>query len=84
MKLYKLSKNYHPTKNTEDVCIEFHPKTGHVDLRTAQHVASRCADYAIPPHSNKLIKVTLWRVRVTTVAAQKQEVLHILSVCLYP
>ena len=31
---------------------------------------------------NVLVNVTLRRVRVTTVAVQKQEVLHILSVCL--
>jgi hypothetical protein len=33
---------------------------------------------------NVSISVTKRRVRVTIVAAEKQEVLHILSVCLWP
>jgi len=55
------------------------------DPQTGQPVANRYRGFANLAYGDELrIKLTLWSVRVTTVAVQKQYVLHILSVCLYP
>jgi hypothetical protein len=54
------------------------------DSQTVQPVANRYNAFAILAHGDIRINVTLWRVRGTTVAVQKQYVLHILNAYLYP
>ena len=50
------------------------------DPQTVQPVAKRSTAFAMLPHGEVRINIILWCVRVTTVAVQKQYVLHILSV----
>jgi len=60
------------------------PHNPRFDSQTVQPVANRYTAFAILAHGDVRINITLCRVRVTTVAAQNQYVLHILSVYIYP
>jgi len=54
------------------------------DPKIVQPVANRYTAPAILAHGDVRINITLWRVRVITVPSKKQNVLHILSLYLYP
>ena len=60
--------------------VQKSPHNAGFDPQTIQPVANHYTALAILAHGDISINITLWHVRLTTVAVQKQYVLHILSV----